>query len=150
MRCFWEQTGVLGPIYQSLGQGLNDSQIAKKLGLTEMNVQNCIAWVLHFLKLKDRQELGSIRVNWSVALLARSMPSLVLRGSNETPIFVAVSVLMALVGVTNSRSGLRLDGPGSTIRLHTFPLVERDSKERKLQVCLQNLPHCTTAFWCDE
>ncbi|HEV2396351.1 MAG TPA: hypothetical protein VGS27_05395 [Candidatus Sulfotelmatobacter sp.] len=57
MRCFWEQTGVLGPIYQSLGQGLNDSQIAKKLGLTEMNVQNCIAWVLHFLKLKDRQEL---------------------------------------------------------------------------------------------
>lgn len=57
MRCFWEQTGVLGPIYQSLGQGLNDSQIAKKLGLTEMNVQNCIAWVLHFLKLKDRREL---------------------------------------------------------------------------------------------
>ena len=57
MRCFWEQTGVLGPIYQSLGQGLNDGQIAKKLGLTEVNVQNCIAWVLHFLKLKDRQEL---------------------------------------------------------------------------------------------
>lgn len=57
MRCFWEQTGVLGPIYQSVGQGLNGSQIAKKLGLTEMNVQNCIAWVLQFLKLKDRQEL---------------------------------------------------------------------------------------------
>jgi DNA-binding NarL/FixJ family response regulator len=57
MRCFWEQTGVLGPIYHSLGQGLNDSQIAKKLGLTEVNVQNCIAWVLHFLKLKDRQAL---------------------------------------------------------------------------------------------
>jgi DNA-binding NarL/FixJ family response regulator len=57
MRCFWEQTGVLGPIYHSLGQGLNDSEIAKKLALTEVNVQNCIAWVLHFLKLKDRQEL---------------------------------------------------------------------------------------------
>lgn len=57
MRCFWEQTGVLGPIYHSLGQGLNDSEIAKKLGLTEVNVQNCIAWVLHFLNLKDRQEL---------------------------------------------------------------------------------------------
>ena len=57
MRCFWEQTGVLVPIYQSLGLGLNDSQIAKKLDLTEVNVQNCIAWVLHFLKLKDRQEL---------------------------------------------------------------------------------------------
>ena len=57
MRCFWEQMGVLGPIYQSLGQGLNDSQIAKKLGHTETNVQNCIAWVLHFLNLKGRQEL---------------------------------------------------------------------------------------------
>jgi hypothetical protein len=57
MRCFWEQTGVLGPIYHSLGQGLNNSEIAKKLGLTEVNVQNCIAWILHFLKLKGRQEL---------------------------------------------------------------------------------------------
>jgi DNA-binding NarL/FixJ family response regulator len=57
MRCFWEQTGVLGPIYRLLAKGLNDSEIATKLGLTEVNVQNCIAWVLHFLKLKDRQEL---------------------------------------------------------------------------------------------
>ena len=57
MRCFWEQTGVLGPIYHSLGQGLNDSERAKKLGLTEVNVQNCIAWVLHFLKPRDRQHL---------------------------------------------------------------------------------------------
>ena len=57
MGCFWEQTGVLGPIYRLLGQGLNDNDIAKKLGLTEVNVQNCIAWVLHFLQLKDRQEL---------------------------------------------------------------------------------------------
>jgi DNA-binding NarL/FixJ family response regulator len=54
MRCFWEKTGILGPIYHSLGQGLNDSEIATKLGLPEVNVQNCIAWVLHFLKLKDR------------------------------------------------------------------------------------------------
>ena len=57
MRCFWEQTGVLGPIYRSLGKGLNDSEIATNLGLTEVNVQNCIAWVLDFLKLKDRREL---------------------------------------------------------------------------------------------
>jgi len=57
MRCFWEQTGVLGPIYNSLGQGLDDCEIAKKLGLTEVNVQNCIAWVLHFSKLNNRQEL---------------------------------------------------------------------------------------------
>ena len=57
MRCFWEQTGVLGPIYRLLAKGLNDAEIAKKLGLTEVNVQDCIAWVLHFLKLNNRQEL---------------------------------------------------------------------------------------------
>ncbi|HEV2395943.1 MAG TPA: LuxR C-terminal-related transcriptional regulator [Candidatus Sulfotelmatobacter sp.] len=57
MRCFWEQTGVLGPIYRLLAKGLNDAEIATKLGLTEVNVQDCVAWVLHFLKLKNRQEL---------------------------------------------------------------------------------------------
>jgi DNA-binding NarL/FixJ family response regulator len=57
MRCFWEQTGVLGPIYRALGQGLNDRDIANKLNLTEVNVQTCIAWIVHFLKLKNRQEL---------------------------------------------------------------------------------------------
>ena len=36
---------------------MDDRDIAKKLSLTEVNVQNCIAWVLYFLKLKDRQEL---------------------------------------------------------------------------------------------
>ena len=50
MRCFWEQTGALGPIYRLLGQGLNDSDIARKLDLTETNVQSCIAWTSHFLK----------------------------------------------------------------------------------------------------
>jgi DNA-binding NarL/FixJ family response regulator len=57
MRCFWEQTGVLGPIYRSLGQGLNDHDIANKLNLTEVNVQRCIAWIVHFLNLKNRQDL---------------------------------------------------------------------------------------------
>ena len=57
MRCFWEQTGVLGPIYRLLGQGLNDGDIASRLNLTEVKVQSCIAWILHFLKLKDRREL---------------------------------------------------------------------------------------------
>jgi hypothetical protein len=57
MRCFWEQTGALGPIYRALGQGLNDRDIAKKLNLTEVKVQTCIAWIVHFLKLKNRQEL---------------------------------------------------------------------------------------------
>jgi DNA-binding NarL/FixJ family response regulator len=57
MRCFWEQTGVLGPVYRSLGQGLNDREIAEKLNLTEVNVQNCVAWTVHFLNLKSRQDL---------------------------------------------------------------------------------------------
>jgi DNA-binding NarL/FixJ family response regulator len=57
MRCYWEQTGFLGPIYRSLGQGMNDSDIAKKLNLTEVSVESCVAWILRFLKLKKRQEL---------------------------------------------------------------------------------------------
>jgi DNA-binding NarL/FixJ family response regulator len=56
MRCFWEQTGRLGLIYRSLGQGLSDDDIAKKLNLTEASVQTCIAWIV-FLKLKNRQDL---------------------------------------------------------------------------------------------
>jgi len=57
MRCFWEETGVLGPIYRLLGQGLSDDKIAGKLNLTEAKVQNCMAWILRFLKLENRQEL---------------------------------------------------------------------------------------------
>ena len=57
MRCFWEQTGVLGPIYRLLGRGLDDEDIGTKLGLSEVNVRNCIAWIIYFLRLKDRQEL---------------------------------------------------------------------------------------------
>ena len=57
MRSFWEQTGVLGPIYRLLGEGLNDDDIAVKLDLTEAKVRGCIAWIVHFLELKSRQEL---------------------------------------------------------------------------------------------
>ena len=54
---FWEQTGVLGPIYRALGQGLNDRDIAKKLNLTEVKVQTCIARIVRFLNLENRQDL---------------------------------------------------------------------------------------------
>jgi DNA-binding NarL/FixJ family response regulator len=57
MRCYWEQIGILGPIYRSLSQGLSDSEIARKLNLTEVSVESCVAWILHFLKLKNRQDL---------------------------------------------------------------------------------------------
>ena len=57
MRVFWERTGVLLPIYRLAGQGLSDVDIAIKLNLTEVKVQECVAWILHFLKLRDRIEL---------------------------------------------------------------------------------------------
>ena len=57
MRVFWERTGVLLPIYRLAGQGLSDVDIATKLNLTEITVQGCVAWLLHFLKLTDRIEL---------------------------------------------------------------------------------------------
>jgi DNA-binding NarL/FixJ family response regulator len=57
MRCFWEQIGVLAPIYGLVGRGLGDSDIANKLGVTELSVESCIAWMLHFLKLTSREEL---------------------------------------------------------------------------------------------
>jgi DNA-binding NarL/FixJ family response regulator len=49
--------GSLGPIYRLLGKGWNDSDIAKVLNLTEVNAQSCVVWLLHFLKMRDRQEL---------------------------------------------------------------------------------------------
>jgi DNA-binding NarL/FixJ family response regulator len=57
MRVFWEKAGVLGPIYRLAGQGLSDVDIANQLNLTEVKVQGCIAWILHFLKFTDRIEL---------------------------------------------------------------------------------------------
>jgi DNA-binding NarL/FixJ family response regulator len=57
MQCFWEQIGVLGPIYRLAGRGLSDSDIADKLGVTEVTVQSCMTWILHFLKVTSREEL---------------------------------------------------------------------------------------------
>lgn len=57
MRCFWEQIGVLGPVYRLVGRGLNDSDIARKLGVTELSVEGCITWMLRFLKFTSRKEL---------------------------------------------------------------------------------------------
>jgi len=57
MRSFWEQIGVLGPIYRLLGRGLNNDDIATRLNITQEKVEGCIAWLLHFLALKTRQDL---------------------------------------------------------------------------------------------
>ena len=57
MRVFWEQTGILLPIYRLGGNGLDDRDIANKLNLTEIKVQSCMTWLLHFLKLTTRNQL---------------------------------------------------------------------------------------------
>ena len=57
MRVFWEQTGVLLPIYRLAEQGLSDCEIATQLSTTELRVQSCMAWLLHFLKMTDRNQL---------------------------------------------------------------------------------------------
>jgi DNA-binding NarL/FixJ family response regulator len=36
---------------------LSDGDIAVKLGVTELTVQSCIAWILHCLKFTSREEL---------------------------------------------------------------------------------------------
>jgi ATP/maltotriose-dependent transcriptional regulator MalT len=57
MRVFWEELGVLGPIYRLVGRGLSDREIATKLNVTESNVQSCIRWMLHFLQFTNRKQL---------------------------------------------------------------------------------------------
>jgi len=57
MRVLWEKVGVLGPDYRLVGKGLSDRDIATKLKLTELSVQTCISWILHFLGLTNRNEL---------------------------------------------------------------------------------------------
>jgi hypothetical protein len=57
MRCFWEQVGLLGPMYRLVGKGMSDPDIAKDLEVSALSVQDCIAWMLHFFKFTSRQEL---------------------------------------------------------------------------------------------
>ena len=57
MRVFWEQTGVLLPIYRLAASGTSDAEIADKLNVTEATVLRCMTWLLHFLKLTTRDQL---------------------------------------------------------------------------------------------
>jgi len=57
MQCFWEQSASSAPIYRLLGKGVDGTDIAKKLNITEVTVQICIAWMVHFLNLQNRQDL---------------------------------------------------------------------------------------------
>jgi DNA-binding NarL/FixJ family response regulator len=58
MRIFWEQIGILGPVFRLGSQGLNDREIANRLNITEVKVHDCVAWILRFLQLTDRTELS--------------------------------------------------------------------------------------------
>ena len=57
MRVFWERTGILLPIYRLAVRGKSDADIAAKLNIPQLSVEGCLAWMLHFLKLRDRNEL---------------------------------------------------------------------------------------------
>lgn len=57
MHVFSESVEILGPVCRLVGQGFGDREIAKKLNRTELDVQDCIASTMHFLKFKDRIEL---------------------------------------------------------------------------------------------
>lgn len=57
MQVFCEKVGILGPVHRLAGQGLSDVEIAKKLGITELKVEGCVAWILHFLRFTEWTEL---------------------------------------------------------------------------------------------
>lgn len=58
MRCHWEKLGVLGPIYELVGRGLSDHEIANKLNITEVTVRDCTSWLMHFLKCDNWARLA--------------------------------------------------------------------------------------------
>lgn len=58
MRVFWERTGVLGPVYRLVGRGLSDHEIAERLNISEVKVKDCIAWLLHFMRMVHRKDLA--------------------------------------------------------------------------------------------
>jgi len=49
MRNFWERLGIPLPVYRLVGRGMNDSEIANELNLTEGKVETCLFWRLVFL-----------------------------------------------------------------------------------------------------
>jgi len=57
MRAYWERTGILVPVFRLAGQGFSDGEIASRLNTSEVNVQGCVDWIMHFLQFSDRMEL---------------------------------------------------------------------------------------------
>lgn len=65
MRCFWEQTGVLGPIYRLLGQGLNDRRCAGSHRGEGTELRSLDS---SFLEPEESARVSSIRFRCSVIL----------------------------------------------------------------------------------
>jgi hypothetical protein len=57
MQCYWEKIGILGPTYRLLGRGWSNQDIATHLDRSEDLVDDCIQWLLRFLKIRTREEL---------------------------------------------------------------------------------------------
>jgi hypothetical protein len=57
MRCYWEEVGILCPIYGLISKDLSEREIARKLNLPETTVNACTSWLMHFLKCDNRAEL---------------------------------------------------------------------------------------------
>jgi Bacterial regulatory proteins, luxR family len=59
MRIYCERMGVLGPVYHLLGLGLSDIEIAKRLHVSELTVQNCCVWLMHRVGAHSRADLAA-------------------------------------------------------------------------------------------
>lgn len=57
MQCYWEQIGILGPTYRLLARGWSNHDIAAHLGRTDEIIDDCVQWILGFLKIRTRSEL---------------------------------------------------------------------------------------------
>jgi DNA-binding NarL/FixJ family response regulator len=57
MQCYFEQIGILGPIYRLLSRGWSNQDIATHLGRTDEIIDGCVEWLLRFLKIRTREEL---------------------------------------------------------------------------------------------
>ena len=57
MRAHWERTGILVPAFRLAGHVFSDGEIASSLNTSEVNVQGCVDWIMHFLQFSDRMEL---------------------------------------------------------------------------------------------
>jgi hypothetical protein len=67
MRPLSENPGVCCPIYRLAGEGLSDSDVAKRLNVTEPIVHEGVRRVLDFLGFTDRNQLVDYYSNASPA-----------------------------------------------------------------------------------